>query len=195
MLDVFFALSVLAAVIFFGALISIGNERQRKAIDGIREQASHWAEQDLRLKRARAMRDVRVPDARQWLNGVTARLLGTSPQLLALNPWEANGLKAVVCPCEDGRKLVMTPVPPAQFVKAVRVNGRSRLVKAEVGLLGDRPQHVPVHEMNIVTCGPFFDLEAKLAWQQVCGSLLDAERLYLFEVPPPSSHEHYRSML
>jgi hypothetical protein len=194
MLDILFALSVLAAVIFFGALISVGNERQRKAIDGIREQASHWAEQDLRLKRARAMREVSVPDSRQWLNGVAARLLGTSPRLLALNPWEANGLKAVVCPCEDGRKLVLTPVPPAQFVKAVRVNGRSRLAKAEVGLLGDRLQRIPTYEMNIVTCGPFFDLEAKIAWQQVCGSPLDAERLYLFEVPPSSSHKHHRSM-
>jgi hypothetical protein len=48
--------------------------------------------------------------------------------------------------------------------------------------------------MNIVTCGPFFDLEAKIAWQQVCGSPLDAERLYLFEVPPSSSHKHHRSM-
>jgi len=188
MLDVLFALSVLAAVIFFGALISVGNERQRKAIDGIREQASFWAEQDLRLKRARAMRDVRVPDARQWLNGVTARLLGNSPQVLALNPWEENGLKAVLCPCQDGRKLVMTPVPPAQFVKAVQVKGRSRLAKAEVGLLGDRPARVPVHEMNIVTCGPFFDLEAKLAWHSVMGAPLDAERLYLFEVPPARSH-------
>jgi hypothetical protein len=86
------------------------------------------------------MRDVRVPDARQCLNGVTARLLGTSPQVLALNPWEENGLKAVLCPCQDGRKLVMTPVPSAQFVKAVQVKSRNRLAKAEVGQLGDRPQ-------------------------------------------------------
>ena len=55
-------------------------------------------------------------------------------------------------------------------------------------------QRVPTHEMNIVTCGPFFDLEAKLAWQQVCGAPLDAERLYMFEVPPATSHEHHRSM-
>ena len=184
MFETIMFLSVLGAVLFFGALISIGNERQRKAIDGIRAQASLWAEQDLRLKRARALREVRVPDARAWLSSVAGRLLGTSPKVLSLNPWEQGGLKALVCPCEDGRKLVVTPVPPSQFVKATQVNGRSRLAKAEVGLLGDRPRRVPVHEMNLVTCGPFFDLEAKLAWQQVCGSLLDAERLYLFEVPP-----------
>jgi hypothetical protein len=134
------------------------------------------------------MRDVRVPDTRQWLTGVAARLLGTSPQVLALKLWEENGLKAILCPCQDGRKLVMTPVPPAQFVKAVQVKGRSRLAKAEVGLLGDRLQRVAAHEMNIVTCGPFFDLEAKLAWHSVMGAPLDAERLYLFEVPPAHSH-------
>ncbi len=184
MLDFVYVLTVLAAVILFGGLISIGNERQRRAIDGLREQAAHWAEQDLRLKRAHAMHEVRVPDARQWLTGVASRLVGTSPQVLALNPWEENGLKALVCPCQDGRNLVVTPVPPAQFVQAVKARGRSRLTRAEVGLLGDRPGRVPVHEMNIVTCGPFFDLEAKLAWQQACGSPLDAERLYVFEVPP-----------
>ena len=195
MFDIIFTVSVLAAVILFGALISVGNERQRKAIDGIREQAAHWAEQDLHLKRARAMREVSIPDARQWLGGVTTRLLGTSHPLLTLNLWEQKGLRALVCPCEDGFKLVLTPIPPTQFVKAVRVNRRSRLAKAEVGLLGDRPQRVPVHEMNIVTCGPFFDLEAKLAWQQVCGAPLDAERLYLFEVPPVIHHKHCQSMV
>ena len=40
MLDILFALAVLAAVIIFGALISMGNERQRRAIDGLREQAA-----------------------------------------------------------------------------------------------------------------------------------------------------------
>jgi len=174
---------VIAAVLFFGALISLGNERQRQAIDALRERASRWAEQDLRLKRARAMREVRVPDARQWLEGVTSRLLGVPPRLLSLSPWAQNGLKAIVSPCQDGRTLVLTPTLPAQFVKAIQVRG-SRLQKAEVGLLGDHPKRVPVHEMNIVTCGPFFDLEAKLAWHAVTGGPLDAERLYLFEVLP-----------
>ena len=53
MFETIMFLSVLAAVLFFGVLISIGNERQRKAIDGIREQAARWAETDIRLKRAK----------------------------------------------------------------------------------------------------------------------------------------------
>jgi hypothetical protein len=42
--------------------------------------------------------------------------------------------------------------------------------------------------MTIVTCGPFFDLEAKLAWQQTTGSPLEAERLFLFEVAAVEKH-------
>jgi hypothetical protein len=187
MLDILFALAVLAAVIIFGALISMGNERQRRAIDGLREQAAHWAEQDLRLKRARAAVDVRVPDARAWLAGMAARLLGTLPLLLSMDPWEGEGLKALVCSCQDGRKLVVTPATPEVFIRAVGHRAHSRLARFEVGLLGDRPRRVPVHEMNLITCGPFFDLEAGLAWQQVWGSPLDAERLYLFEVSPARS--------
>jgi hypothetical protein len=188
MLDFVYVLTVLAAVMLFGALISIGNERQRKAIDGLRAQAVRWAEADLRLKRARAMRDVQVPDPRLWLEGVASHLLGVSAQIVQLTPWAENGLNAILAPCADGRSLVLTPSLPSAFVKASRARGSRRLRKAEVGILGDHPGRVPVHKMNILTCGTFFDLEAKLAWLQVTGSPLEAERLYLFEVPPAGKH-------
>ena len=184
MLDFVYVLTILAAVSLFGGLISIGNERQRKAIDGLREQAVRWAEADLRLKRARAMRDVQVTDPRAWLEGVVSHLLGVPAQIVQLTPWAENGLNAILAPCADGRNLVLTSSLPSAFVKASRVRGSRRLRNAEVGILGLHPGHVPVHEMNIVTCGTFFDLEAKLAWLQVTDSPLDSERLYLFEVPP-----------
>jgi len=186
MLDIVFALSVLVAVILFGALISIGNERQRQVIDGLRQQVARWAEGNLRLKRASLMREVHVPDPRKWLESTTARLLGIPPQLTELAPWESGGLSALVAPCMDGRKLVVTPVPPVIFIKGIQPRGSRRLAQAEVGLLGDRPRRLVPHEMNIVTCGAFFDLEAKLAWREVTGQALDAERLYLFEVPSAS---------
>ena len=61
-MEIILAIVVGVAVIFFGALISAGNERQRKAIDGLREQVVLWAMQDLRLKRERLARDVHVDD-------------------------------------------------------------------------------------------------------------------------------------
>ena len=48
--------SVLLAVLLLGALISAANERQRKAIDGLREQVEAWAEQDIRIKREKLAR-------------------------------------------------------------------------------------------------------------------------------------------
>jgi hypothetical protein len=55
-MEITLAVVVAAAVIFFGALISTGNERQRKAIDGLREQVIMWAMQDLRIKREKLTR-------------------------------------------------------------------------------------------------------------------------------------------
>ena len=54
--------SVLLAVLLLGALISSANERQRKAIDGLREQIEAWAEQDIRIKREKLARQIAVPD-------------------------------------------------------------------------------------------------------------------------------------
>jgi len=67
-MELVLAIVVVVAVIFFGALISMGNERQRKAIDELREQTALWAMQDLRIKRERLARDVRVDDPLSWLN-------------------------------------------------------------------------------------------------------------------------------
>ena len=37
-MEIILAIVVASAVIFFGALISMGNERQRKSIDNLRDQ-------------------------------------------------------------------------------------------------------------------------------------------------------------
>lgn len=54
----------------------MGNERQRKAIDGLHEQIVLWAMQDLRIKRERLARDVQVNNPIEWLNKITAKVSG-----------------------------------------------------------------------------------------------------------------------
>jgi hypothetical protein len=184
MVDFVFAAAILAAVLFFGLLLSAGNERQRRAIDGIRLQAARWAEADLRLKRARAAREIQVDDPIHWLTRVIARVLGESLVLTGLTVWEHEGARAIIALCAGGHRMVVTPLPPDRFLKVLQARSRSRIAKAEVGLLGDHPRCVPVHELSIVTAGAFFDLEAAQVWQQVTGAVLSAERLYLFEAPP-----------
>ncbi len=60
-MEIILAIVVAAAVIFFGALISMGNERQRRAIDGLREQVVLWAVQDLKIKREHRRGQCRFP--------------------------------------------------------------------------------------------------------------------------------------
>lgn len=67
-MEIILAIVVGVAVIFCGALISMGNERQRRAIDDLREQVVRWAIQDLRIKHERLARDVRIDDPLDWLN-------------------------------------------------------------------------------------------------------------------------------
>jgi hypothetical protein len=106
-----FAILVLGAVIFFGALISAGNERQRKAIDGIREQAAQWSMQDLRLKREHLARDVKVnDDPVAWLNRVVAKVVGEDLRLTVIDLYDKP--QALVCAVKDGRKVVLSPLSP-----------------------------------------------------------------------------------
>ena len=46
-MELLLAVIVCASVIFFGVLISIGNVRQSRAIDNLREQITLWAIHDL----------------------------------------------------------------------------------------------------------------------------------------------------
>lgn len=76
-MEILLAIVVVSAVIFFGALISMGNERQKKAIDDLREQVSLWAMQDLRIKHEGHARDVRIDDPLGWLNTLATKNVDT----------------------------------------------------------------------------------------------------------------------
>ena len=69
-MDIFLAISVLISILLLGALISAGNERQRRAIDALRAQAENWAEQDIRIKREKLARQITVPEPLAWLEQV-----------------------------------------------------------------------------------------------------------------------------
>ena len=62
MTDLLLAVVVVGAVIAFGALISVGNERQRSAIDTLHQAYKQWAVQDLRLKRGTVSAQTRIED-------------------------------------------------------------------------------------------------------------------------------------
>jgi hypothetical protein len=172
---------LLSSLLFVGLLISVGNERQRIAIDGLREQAEIWAEQDIKIKREKLAREIDIPDALIWLSSVATTALGQSQQLVSLSPWQKENLLALVGVCQDGRRLVFTAVPRKRFLAAL---GKKKSVLSGVvdHLLGNKPAKVPFCELSVLTSGMFFDIEAGQVWQSVWGQPLPGGRLTMYDV-------------
>ena len=177
-----FAVVVVIAIIALGAIISVGNERQRKALEGIRKEIEGWTVEDLRMKRAQAACEIVVENPQEWLERTAAHVFGANPEMGRPEVWRSDGVSAITAPASGGRTLVFTPVPANRFVKAAKARSSSRLTGATVAILGKNPRRVPVSECSILSHGSFFDLEATQVWQKLTGEDLAVDRLWLFEV-------------
>lgn len=177
-MEIILAIVVVAAVVFFGALISAGNERQRKAIDSLREQLTLWAMQDLRIKHESLARDVRVDDPLGWLNKAAARACGYDLNLQVIETFDDP--KVLICANGNGSgKTVFTNISPAEIhsMKRAKHNRLSRFAGFNPLLLIGRD--VIVFEFSSLSNGILFDLELPLAWKGLTGQNFD-ERGFLW---------------
>lgn len=179
-MEITLAIVVASAVIFFGALISLGNERQRKAIDGLHEQVILWAVQDLRIKREHLARTVQVPDPLDWLNKAVSKVYGYDLRLQVLEMSEEP--PALVCMAADGSaRIIITPLSPTDL-RRIRTGRQNRLSQ----FAGRHPllllrKGASVHELSILNGGLLFDLELPLAWKGLTGKDLDTTgRLWIY---------------
>jgi hypothetical protein len=178
-MDAILAILVLGAVIFFGALISAGNERQRRALDGIREQAALWAMQDLRLKREKLARDVKVDDPLAWLNQVVAKVYGESLDLTVTEVFD--NPQVLVCSSRDGRKVLLSPASPDD------IHRLKREYKSKLSRVGNAhpllalPRGVEQMEISILNGGILFDLELSVVLRMLTGKATSqANRLWIY---------------
>ncbi len=180
-MEIILAIVVASAVIFFGALISMGNERQRKAIDGLREQVVLWAVQDLKIKREHLTRTVQVPDPLGWLNKNASKICGYDLKLQILEMFEEP--QSLICTSGDGSvKVVFSPLSPADLrrIKSGKQNRLSQFASHNPLLL--LPKGANVLEMSVLNGGYLFDLELTLAWKALTGHNLElATRLWMYE--------------
>lgn len=182
-MEIILAIVVASAVIFFGALISMGNERQRKAIDGLREQVILWAVQDLKIKREQLSRTVQVPDPLGWLNKAAAKVRGYDMNLQVLEMFEEP--QALVCTSGDNSiKVIFSPLSPADL-RRIKSGKQNRLSQfASQNPLNSLSKGVTCHEMSVLNGGLLFDLELVLAWEALTGQKLDnTNRLWIYESP------------
>lgn len=179
-MEIILAIVVASAVIFFGALISMGNERQRKAIDGLREQVVLWAVQDLKVKREHLAQTVQVSDPLGWLNKTASKVYGYDLKLQVVETLEEP--QALVCTSGESSRVVFSPLSPTDIRRIMRgkQNRLSQLAEHHPLLL--LPRNVSIHELSVLNGGHLFDLELSLAWKALAGRELEmATRLWMYE--------------
>jgi len=180
-MEIILAIVVASAVIFFGALISMGNERQRKAIDGLREQVVLWAVRDLKIKREHLAQTVQVPDPLGWLNKTASKILGYDLKLQVLEIFEEP--QSLVCTSGNGSvRVVFSPRSPADL-RRIKSGKQNRLSQsAGHNPLLFLPKSVDVHELSVLNAGHLFDLELALAWKALTGRDVEmVTRLWVYE--------------
>lgn len=75
--DLFLAMLLILGFALLGALITLGNARQARAIREVEEAFRDWAEADLRMKRERERRALQPPpDPAAYLNRIARALVG-----------------------------------------------------------------------------------------------------------------------
>ncbi|HKJ39846.1 MAG TPA: hypothetical protein VJ972_13795 [Anaerolineales bacterium] len=181
-MEILLAIVVAIAVIFFGALISIGNDRQRRAIDNLREQIVFWATRDLHIKREKLVQDVRVDEPLEWLCSLASRVSGRNLDLDVLRFVEGSNL--LVCVDKNnGHKYVFSP-NSLKDIKRSQKAGRNRLsrqlsVESEFML----PKNAPAYEMSVFNAGILFDLELAIAWRKITEKgLVGCDVLWMFVI-------------
>lgn len=165
-MEIILAIVVASAVIFFGALISMGNERQRKAIDKLREQVVLWAGQDLKIKREHLAQTVQVPDPLAWLNQTASKMCGYDLKLQVLEMFEEP--QTLICASGNSSvKVIFSPISPSE-IRKLQKSVKNRLFRS-VGMnpLFSLPMTTITQELSVLNSGILFDLELHIAWKKL----------------------------
>jgi hypothetical protein len=181
-MEIILAIVVVGAVVFFGALISAGNERQRKAIDSLREQAVLWAMQDLRIKRESLARDVQVPDPLGWLNRIVAKICGSNLGLQVAEAFDEP--RTLICTVGNGTsRIVFTTFSPDQ-IRRFKNERRGRLSQyTDQNPLFSLPSQAMVYEISPLNGGIVFDLELPIAWNALTKQKVDQmDRIWMYVI-------------
>jgi hypothetical protein len=184
MLEIALAVSVLAAVVLVGVLISIGNERQRRALEELRSDLRQWALGDLEIKREKAVRDIQIIDPLAWLRDVTRRVTGQARDLRDVAKI-LESPEAIVVTATDGSYLMFTPAHPTQIKRLLRGqdrrNNKTGPLPSIVRLIGRGKGNLQAHELTALNAGIFFDVEADRVWRMFTNRPLNTNHLWLYD--------------
>lgn len=180
MTDLFLAVVVLAAVIAFGALISVGNERQRRAIDALHQAYKQWAVQDLRLKRGTVSTQIRIENLTAWLTKTTSLAFGRKSMVMDYQLHNTPVSTVEFHDAEVGTTIVCTLESPDVLLPILRKKRqvlRGELRSNPLYLVGRK---TPAVELSMLNAGAMFDIELPIAWHTLTGQVTEADILWAY---------------
>ncbi|MFT3892769.1 MAG: hypothetical protein QM730_14150 [Anaerolineales bacterium] len=181
-MEIVLAIVVASAVLLFGALISLGNERQKKVIDELREQVVLWAVQDLKIKREGLARSVKVEEPLVWLNKTASKVAGLELNLQVI---EVTGEPATLV-CHDralNKHICFCRSSPNEIKKLSRFKRNRLRLQTDRRLLALNARHNAVYEISLLNGGILFDVELPLVWGALTGMKADlTERLWMYVI-------------
>jgi len=181
-------IAFLGALTFLGILITWGNERQRRAIDGIRKATTQWANCDIHIKRGQVSREIHIENIPLWFNHVVLQAIGNSPEILNIEQWNQDGIQALIASAKDGKKYILCPTSGSQIRKLESTASRQSKINGLKGsLLGRHSKRVASDELTIINAGIFFDLEVTKLWEQHFQKKLVVEKMFLFTLEGPNA--------
>jgi hypothetical protein len=178
--DLLSGIVTVGTVLTFGLLISIGSERQRRAIDALHQAYRQWALQDLRLKRRTASAQTRIDDLTVWLTKVTSLAFGRKmialdhhvhhTPLTAVEFHDAEAGVTVVCALES----------PAIVRAALRRNRPVLRGEVRSNPLFRVSKKTLAVELSVLNAGTMFDVELPVAWNGLTGQSTESDTLWAY---------------
>lgn len=136
---------------------------------------------NLRIKRERLVREVRVDDPLAWLNQVVTKVSGLVMNLQSVEFLEeANTL---LCMSGDHEtRIFVSPFSPKE-IQRIKRERRSRLSQFDKNNpLLFLSRMTIAYEFSVLNAGILFDLELQLAWKGLTGREIDQhEKLWMYK--------------
>jgi hypothetical protein len=180
MTDLFLAVIVIGTVIAFGALISVGNERQRWAIESLHRAYKQWAVQDLRLKRSTVSAQTRVEDVTAWLTKVTSLAFDRKTNVMDYQIHNAPVTAIEFHDAELGNTVICMLQSPEVLIPMLRKKSsvlRSEVRSNPIFRIGKKTTAV---ELSILNAGTVFGIELPVAWRTMTDQVTNSDTLWAY---------------
>lgn len=178
--ELLLTVAVVASVVFFGALITRGNERQRRSIDKLHTAYKQWAMHDLRIKRGVAGSQIKIDDLTAWLKKVTTQAFGRETIVLDYYRHESPIVSIEFHDAFSGNTVVCAFESPAEVKQILKKKRPTIAGDLRVNPIFRFGKKTPTIELSLLNAGMLFDLELPVAWDALTGRQTEAGTLWAY---------------